>query len=95
AVLAVGTSMVPAGLCQGYLCFCSPHDQPLAGDAVFIERMDGKASIKLFLSAGPEWVNVKGWLDADPNGHQEPYFEDIKRTQIKRLAPVIYVKRKL
>jgi phage repressor protein C with HTH and peptisase S24 domain len=95
AVIATGYSMQPAGILNGFLCFCSPRDRYSAGDAVFIETVDRRASIKMVRSEESDWLHLQGWLDPDERGHQEPYEEKLRRDQVRRVATVIYVKRKL
>ncbi|MBF0168757.1 MAG: helix-turn-helix domain-containing protein [Alphaproteobacteria bacterium] len=94
AVMAVGQSMLPAGIHPGFLCFCDPTDSPDPGDAVFVERADGRASIKVFSQSEPGWITLQGWLDP-VNGVQESYFDKITASQIKKIATIVYVKRKL
>ena len=95
AVIATGTSMQPAGILNGFLCFCSPRDSHSTGDAVFIETTDHRASIKMVIGEDSEWLVLQGWLNPDDTGRQEPYTEKLRRNHIKRIATVIYVKRKL
>ena len=96
AVIAIGKSMQPAGIEQGFLCFCSPAVSPDSGDAIYVERRSDKAaSIKLYGRAEPEWIHLQGWLDPDDAGRQAPYTEQLKRSDVARLAVIIYVKRKL
>lgn len=94
AVMAVGQSMVPAGILQGQLCFCSPRTAPSAGDAVYVERADGAATIKLYRGTEGEWLVLEGWLDP-VDGRREPYTDRLLLATVRRIAPVIYVKRKL
>lgn len=95
AVMAIGMSMVPAGIQPGFLCFCDPADSPDRGDAVFVGRADGRGSIKIFGGSEPGWVTLQGWLDPDETGRQQSYLDKQAASQIKRLATVVYVKRKL
>jgi transcriptional regulator with XRE-family HTH domain len=94
AVMAVGQSMVPAGILQGQLCFCSPRTPPSTGDAVYVERSDGAATIKLYRGTEGEWLVLEGWLDP-VEGRREAYTDRLLLVTVKRIAPVIYVKRKL
>lgn len=100
AVLTVGQSMVPAGIYEGFLLFCDPASQATAGDAVYIECADGMASIKQFNGwitddKGVTWLEVTGWLPPNAKGVQKPMTQRFLREYVTRLAPVIYVKRKL
>jgi transcriptional regulator with XRE-family HTH domain len=93
-VMAIGQSMVPAGIVQGQLCFCSPRTAASAGDAVYVERADGAATIKLYRGTEREWLVLEGWLDP-VDGRRDPYTDRLLLATVKRIAPVIYVKRKL
>lgn len=94
AVIAIGRSMVPAGIFEGFLCFCSPRTPASAGDAVYIERNDGYASIKVFRGFEANWLVLQGWLD-ELDGKRDPYIDRFDADAVRRLAPIIYVKRKL
>ena len=95
AVIAIGVSMRPAGICQGFLCFCAPAFAPSKGDRVYIERADGTAAIKLYLGRDDTWLHLRGWLAPDETGRQEPYDERLRLDQMARLAPIVYIKLKL
>jgi transcriptional regulator with XRE-family HTH domain len=94
AVMAVGQSMVPAGIVQGHLCFCSPRTPPSAGDAVYVERADGAATLKLYRGTDGDWLVLEGWLDP-VDARRDPYTDRLLLATVRRIAPVIYVKRKL
>ena len=94
AVIAIGESMVPAGIANGFLCYCAPAVGPGVGDAVYIERFEGTCSIKRFRRWDAQWLTAEGWLD-EQGGRRELYTEQIASSSLKRIAPVIYIKRKL
>lgn len=94
AVLAVGTSMQPDGIRQGYVLFCDPALTPEMGDAVFIQKTDGTASVKHFKGQDDDWVNLQGWLEPDASGTQKPYTERLSRGSVTSMACVVLVKRK-
>jgi hypothetical protein len=95
AIIAIGQSMVPAGIFEGFLCFCSPQTSPSPNDAVYVERSDNNvATIKVFGDMDADWLTLHGWLE-EKNGQRQPYTERIARSVVRRVAPVIYVKRKL
>ncbi|MBG3875570.1 S24 family peptidase [Desulfovibrio oxamicus] len=96
AVIAFGESMVPAGISSGQVCYADPDQDPLPGDAVYIARKDGLASVKLYLGVGERAgdVRLKGWGDPK-DGERTPFYLDIGRDGIATLAPVIYVRRRL
>ena len=95
AVIAIGASMRPAGILEGFLCFCSPRTAADKGDRVYIERRDGTASIKEYVKRDETWLHLQGWLDPDESGRQEPYGDQVKLDQVGRLATVVYIKLKL
>ena len=94
AVIAVGTSMQPEGIRQGYVLFCDPTQTLQEEDAVFIETTDGAASVKTFKKRDGQWLHLQGWLPPDDDGVQKPYREELLREAVKRVACVVLVKRK-
>ncbi len=95
AVIAAGHSMAPEGIHPGYICIISPATRAQKNDAVLIRRNDGTATIKLYLREDQDWLYVSGWLDpAKPGMVQEPYTDQIRRSTLEQLAPVIMVKRR-
>lgn len=94
AVIAVGHSMVPAGIEQGFICYCSPRTSAADGDAIYIERSDGAATLKLYRGREDRWLVLQGWLDPE-EGVQKPFTDRLLLATVRRIAPVIYVKRKL
>jgi phage repressor protein C with HTH and peptisase S24 domain len=94
AVVAVGESMVPAGIFEGFVCFCAPSVPPSPGDAVYVERAGDVAALKVLNAITGEWLELTGWL-AEEAGRREPYTERLLVSDIGRIAPIIYVKRKL
>lgn len=95
AVIAIGESMRPAGIWPGHLCLCSPLDRYDVGDAVYVLKHDGTASIKLFGGHDRGWIILSGYLPPGEDGAQTPYVERLRSNQVHRIATVIYVKRKL
>ena len=95
AVIAVGISMVPEGVRAGHLCICSPAATPAPGDLVYLEERNGNASLKIFVGADAEWVEFRGYLPPDEAGAQAPYIDKRTRASLARIAPVVYVKRRL
>ena len=94
AVIAVGNSMQPDGIRQGYVLFCDQSFVPEKGDAVFIELYNGTVSIKQYVREDEDWLYIQGWLDPDEKGEQKPYSEKLAKSMIKRLACVVMVRRK-
>ncbi len=95
AVIAVGVSMQPEGIRHGYVLFCDPRKPLEPGDAVFVEKADGKVTVKKFLKFDEKWLHLQGWLP--PTGGdeaQKPYTEKIDREYVRGTACVVLVKRK-
>ncbi len=98
AVIAIGTSMIPAGVEPGFLLFCSPAAGAEPGDRVFVERREGGGtvgSVKLLRKIEDGWLVLQGWLAPEDGQAQKPYTERIKRSEVRRIAPAIYMKLKL
>jgi phage repressor protein C with HTH and peptisase S24 domain len=95
AVMAVGTSMQPAGIREGFLCLCAPNTAYTAEDIVYVEDTTGIASLKLLKKEDADYVWLQGWLPPDELDRQKPYIEQRRKNIIKRIAPVIYIKRKV
>ncbi len=94
AVIAVGYSMQPEGIRQGYVLFCDPGMPIDIGDVIYIETTDGSAAVKKLIKRDDEQVVVQGWLDPDADGAQRPFTVKLPRSHVRRMAPVIVVKRK-
>lgn len=94
AVIALGASMQPEGIREGFVVICDPDKPAAAGDAVFIERRDGAAGIKLYKGEDAEWLELQGWLEPKEDGSQKPYSEQLRKSAVRRIAVVVMVKRK-
>jgi hypothetical protein len=94
AVIASGRSMEPAGIFEGFLCFCAPSIPEAAGDAVYVARADGSISLKRFRRRVAQMVVLEGWYFEDDSPGLS-YTEQVRADLIIELAPVIYIKRKL
>lgn len=96
AVLAVGDSMVPHGIREGYTLFCDPAQTPAAGEAVYAQRRDGSATIKVYKGRDSNgWIVLQGWLPQSDTGVQKPYLDSCVASDIVQMAPVIYMKCRL
>jgi transcriptional regulator with XRE-family HTH domain len=98
AVIATGESMLPAGIAPGHICYCDPEQPPLTGDAVYLSRKDGLATIKVYIGEserGADWIKLKGWLPSNGTGLRKEYFIDLLAKEVATLAPVIYVRRRI
>ena len=101
-VVAIGDSMLPAGVEPGFLLYCDPTIPPKRGDLVYLEDLEGNATIRVFQritdQGGEEVYQLKGWLDPDgdlPNEPQKPFTFETPKSKIARLAVVVYVKRRV
>lgn len=94
AVIAIGKSMQPDGIRQGYVAICDTGVQPVVDDAVFVERVDGHSSIKRYVTHDAQWLHLQGWLDPDERGEQRPYNEQLLLEAVKRIVPVVIVCRR-
>ncbi len=100
AVMASGDSMLPAGIGNGHVCYCDTSLQPAEGDAVFVEQREGISTIKLFCGReerqGAEYIKLRGWLDKKGEGIvQKDFFLSVLASHVVRVAPVVYVRRRL
>jgi transcriptional regulator with XRE-family HTH domain len=91
AVVAVGESMVPRGIRPGFLCLCSPAAALARETVVYVEKVDGSASLKEWLGEEAGFVILRGWLPPE-DGRQDSYEDRIARSTVRRLAPVVYIK---
>lgn len=94
AVVAVGQSMVPDGIREGYLLYCDPFVKPAAGDAVFVKTTDNKVTVKRLLRTDNQWLSLQGWLEPDKDGVQKPYTDQLALGYIDSIACVVMVRRK-
>lgn len=100
AVMASGESMLPAGIGHGHICYCDPTKVPGPDEAVYVETKDNLGTIKLFCGrsdvGGAETIKLRGWLDIDPEtGTQKPTGLEIVAHYVRKIAPVMYVRRRL
>lgn len=89
AVIAVGDSMVPAGIKPGDLVVCQPGT-PRPGDSVLIELTDGHVAIKSWVAQDGDWVTLRGWLPPQ-GGLQLPYADKRKADQLRKVRLVTSV----
>jgi hypothetical protein len=95
ATVVHGQNLIPEGLQPGFLCVCSPQLRPVKGDLVHLRRYDGLCSIRLFIGEESEWLVTKAYTDPDAKGLQRAFEDKVKRSTIKEIAPVVFVKRKV
>ncbi len=60
AVIAVGMSMQPNGIRQGYLLLCDAAATPQKGDAVFVRQHNERVSIKKYMAEDDKWIYLQG-----------------------------------
>lgn len=94
AVIAIGTSMIPDGIREGYVVLCDAGRKPDRNDAVFVEKSNGSSSIKRYMGHDERWIHLQGWLKPDEHGGQGPYSEKLALDSIQRMATVVFVQRK-
>lgn len=96
AVMAVGDSMIPAGIREGHILYCDPDQPPVVGEPIYVLRADGAASIKMWQGIAENGFAVlQGWLPPDAQGNQSSYLDQLAPGQIAKLAPVIYVRLRI
>ncbi len=93
-VVAVGNSMLPMGIRQGAICIISPNSTVNKNDIVYVERQDGTASIKKFISRDQNSVTLQGWLEPEEEEKQKPYTDRLSLSIIKSIHPVLWIKSK-
>lgn len=101
-VMVAGLSMKPEGVQPGFLLYCDPSVSPLEGDLIYLEDDQEHGAIKVFTGSTPrdgeEFLQVQAWEEPDegsPEKPQKPCQMEIPRADIKRLATVVYVKRRV
>lgn len=95
AVVAQGLSLCPEGIQPGFLCICSPLLKPLARDIVHLKRTDGRCTLMMYLKDDADWFYLQAYLDPDKDNRQPPFQDQLRRSAIESLAPVVMVKRRL
>lgn len=103
-VQAMGDSMVPYGIMEGYTLFCDPSQPPATGEAVYVLRRDGHATVKVFQGRDAQGrIVLQGWQAGAASGQhqggeaggQEAYYLYCAPADIALLASVIYIKCRL
>lgn len=94
AVIAVGTSMRPEGIKQGFVLYCDPAAPLAPNDVVFVEKKDGSAAVKTFKKRDERWLYLEGWLPPNEEGAQKLYSEQLDVGIIKRVVCVVLMKLK-
>ena len=95
AAIVQGEELVPQGIHPGFLCICSPTAKAVKGDIVHLRRHDGLCALRLYQGEEKGWLVLQAYTDADKKGQQRLYEDKVKRSIIKEIAPVVFVKRKV
>ena len=94
AVVVADDSLNKVGISKGNVCIVSPHTLLKNEDIVFVRSKDRQATLKLFQKEDSEWVYVNGWfIDQSLNASQY-YEEQIKKSTIDVMGPVVFIKRR-
>ena len=94
-VIASEHHLLPEGIKHGYLCYCDPHCSPSLGDVVYVERVNGKVALRLLALSKGNCLTLHCWQNPDDAGRQALFAEELDFEEIKQLATVVYVKRRL
>ena len=96
-VMAMGDSMIPAGIGRGNICYCDPDLTPVKHEAVLVRQRGNKGATKLFLGSGSAagMTAFMGWLPPKDADKQEPFTLEILNTEIETIAPVVFIRRRL
>jgi len=95
ATVVNGQALVPEGIHPGFLCICSPAAKAVKGDIVHLRRHDGLCTMRVYMGEEKGWLILQAYTDADRKGNQRLYEDKVKRSIIKEIAPVVFVKRKV
>lgn len=96
ALLVSGDTLLPHGIRKGYVVFCDPAQPPVAEEAVFVQRTDGRSSLKIFAGQRADgWLELQNWTPPDTEGRQAVLTERLAPGEIQCLAPVLLVRQRL
>lgn len=103
AVMAMGESMLPAGIGHMHICFCDPNVEPMPGECVYVACTDYQHALKVFLGKGEAagyetkegFFCLRGWSDKDSQGNQKDFILQIHEKTVKLIAPVVYIQRRM
>ncbi|MGD9638157.1 MAG: S24 family peptidase [Alphaproteobacteria bacterium] len=98
AIVAKGKSMIPEGIAENSTCIVAPSLLPIKGYPVYIKSIvfnNGQktfvSSIKRFEGNKDNHLLLKGWLDPDEKGIQEPFVEQRESSSVDMFAPIVCV----
>lgn len=93
AVQASDNTYAPIGFFMGNIAYCNPHALPRREEALFVQRKDGSASIRLWLGyADSQHICLRG---CTPQPEQAFFEETIEASTVRCLAPVILIQRRI
>ena len=98
AVIAVGKSMEPEGIRQGFVVICDPGAVPKRGDVIYLERKDLDtltlhASLKKFVGKDDRWMYLSSW-DRNDVGILKKEHAQLDLDYVTGVAVAVMVKRK-
>lgn len=93
AIVAVGQSLIPEGIREGYLLYCDPTLEPHPGELICVHANDGTVTVKKFLSRDEEFIRMQGWNDVK-DGVQKVMNIGYANTYVKSVAVVVIVRRR-
>lgn len=98
-VIAIGQSLEPEGIKQGFVAICDPGERLEPDDVVYVEQLEpdtGKilASLKVYLKRDEKWIYLKSWLPPDEKGYQKPVTTQLSVDVAGRIIPAVTIKRK-
>lgn len=96
AAVSTGDAMLPAGIRSGSVLVCDPSQSAKTGEPVYVERVDGLASIRIFLGNGVEGIHeasencvaFQAWTGGDEN---QPFYVDVPEVQLRRIVRIAMV----
>ena len=95
AIVAADNTMAPEGIREGYVCIVSPNTRPNAGDVIFMRDDDNFVAFRTFKSPDYKSVSVSGWfIDNDKENAYVAFEDQMSKSRLKLVAPVIFVQRR-
>ncbi len=100
AAMAIGDSMLPAGIQSGNIVYCDPWLPPQKGDPVLVRRKgltaqtEGDATLKLWEGRDADWIYLRGWLPRKEGQPQQEFTIQQSLAEVVDIAPVTLVRRR-
>lgn len=101
AAMAIGDSMLPAGIQPGNIVYCDPRLTPQKGDPVLVRRRglaaenEGDATLKIWEGRDEDWIYLQGWQHKKDSGTQEEFRIKQNLVEVIDISPVVLVRRKI